>query len=97
MPRPKGSKNKKNVDNNEGGFIIPTEDLSNIVEKSIEKMEEQGNADELTSVYEAAQQLKTNEHAIKLWVSHGHLKEINGRITVRSIKECRFNNARRFR
>jgi purine-nucleoside phosphorylase len=52
------------------------------------------NEGETVSIYEASQQLRTSELAIKTWVDHGHLTSVNGRIPVRSIRECRFNTRR---
>lgn len=83
MSRPIGSKNKiddeKAVDNSEN---------QNVVEEKKE------TEPEFVSVFEAAARLKTTEPTIKLWVDHGHLVARNGNISIRSIRECRFNTRR---
>lgn len=84
MARPKGSKNKsEETDRDE-----PT-----AVTEPTEKVKTESD-EETVSLYEAAEQLRTNETTIKVWIDHGHLRSINGRIPVRSIRECRFNTRR---
>lgn len=83
MSRPKGSRNR---------FINGIHDDGVAELKPQEKIEVDDNGS--VSIFEAAQQLEASEHAIKVWVDHGHLTSVNGRITVRSIRECRFNTGR---
>jgi hypothetical protein len=85
MSRHKGSKNRIVIGEHENGIIE---------DNHVEKEEVTDNENETVSIYEASQQLQAPESTIKVWVSHGHLTSINGRIPVRSIAECRFNTRR---
>lgn len=84
MSRPKGSKNRN--DGNESD--------SDNIENKMEEKESILVENETVSIFEASEQLGTSESTIKIWVDHGHLTSINGRIPVRSIRECRFNPRR---
>ena len=85
MSRHKGSKNR---------IVIGEHDNGIAEDNQVEKEEVADNDNETVSIYEASQQLRASELAIKTWVDHGHLSSINGRIPVRSIRECRFNTRR---
>ena len=110
MGRKRGSKNKNAeilVDESDSNSVedykepqiteFEEEQKYSVVEAEKESEQEESIEDpETISTYDAAQRLKTTEPTIKLWVDHGHLQMRNGRIPIRSIKECRFNNKRRF-
>lgn len=49
---------------------------------------------EYISTFKAAERLNTSEATIELWIDHGHLEGENGKVSVRSIKNCRFNTRR---
>jgi hypothetical protein len=85
MSRHKGSKNRVVIGDHSNG----------ITDGQQEKKEETViNDSETVSIYEASQRLATSERTVKMWIDHGHLTSINGRIPVRSITECRFNTRR---
>lgn len=99
MSRHKGSKNRTDK-------VVSKEALINELKKYLhdddidekivdEVISDNGKTeDETVSIFEASEQLRTSELTIKTWVDHGHLTSINGRIPVRSIRECRFNTRR---
>jgi hypothetical protein len=91
MARPKGSKNKSEE---KKPVEVSREELFDELEKDLEEKKPAPESDESISIYEASQQLNTTEPTIKVWIDHGHLTEINGRIPVRSIKMCKFNTRR---
>jgi len=96
MARPRGSKNKDGNDVTKEEFVAELEkyvDKGDIDEKIVNEImaDSTEQDDETVSVYEASQRLNANESTIKVWIDHGHLRSINGRITVGSIRECRFN------
>ena len=99
MSRPRGSKNKKKAvpDITDVGPMPEPPPENKPIEVTIKPDLTNVSAVKSVSIYEAAQKLKTTENTIKLWVSHGHLEEFNGRIPVNSIEMCRFNSSRRFR
>lgn len=89
MPRPKGSKNKTKEE------VKATEILNEEPElDGVDDSEDEEPEDEYISAFQAADRLNTTEPTIKIWVDHGHLKQQNGMISARSIRECRFNTRR---
>jgi hypothetical protein len=84
MSRHKGSKNR----------VVIGSRVDEITEGQPVEKKETVNESETVSIYEASQQLQASEGTIKMWVDHGHLTSVNGRIPVRSIRECRFNTRR---
>lgn len=93
MPRPRGSKNKKVVPDIPYLPPPPPPETKEAIE---EPKSEPKQLPETVSAFEAADLLNTTESTIKMWVDHGHLTGKNGRISVNSIRECRFNTQRRF-
>lgn len=85
MSRHKGSKNRVVIGEHDNGIAE---------DNQVEKEEVADNDNETVSIYEASQRLATSERTVKMWIDHGHLTSINGRIPVRSITECRFNTRR---
>jgi hypothetical protein len=85
MSRHKGSKNRVVIGEHSNG--IPEDVQAGKEEVAV-------NDDETVSIFEASEQLGTSERAIKMWIDHGHLTSVNGRIPVMSIRECRFNTRR---
>ena len=104
MSRPRGSKNKisDEVIVEETNVVEQQETVEARPEATEHKLDPDLDPDpepvlepdETVSVYEASQHFRTTEQTIKTWIDHGHLTERNGRIPVRSIKECRFNTRR---
>lgn len=84
MSRHKGSKNR----------VVIGSRVDEITEGQPVEKKETVNESETVSIYEASQRLATSERTVKMWIDHGHLTSINGRIPVRSIRECRFNTRR---
>lgn len=86
MARPKGSKNKIS-----GEEVVDNNENEQKIEQRIEEKEE---PDEFISTFSAAERLDTTEPTIKLWIDHGHLRGHGGLVSMRSIKQCRFNTRR---
>lgn len=101
MPRPKGSRNKKNDEKlSETNPVKPEPIGESPVNSAIDAVKESKKIekdvqDNFVSMFQAADQFGVTEDTIKLWIDHGHLRGGNGRVSVRSITECRFNNQRR--
>jgi hypothetical protein len=86
MSRPIGSKNKAD----ENVKIVEINEVEQQGQPKVAKTEPK--IDETISFFEASQYLKTSESTIKIWIDHGHLESINGRIPMRSITMCKFNS-----
>jgi len=101
MSRHKGSKNRTDKEvskenlTNELKKYLHDDDINEVIVDEIISDNGKSDKDEKpVSIYEASQELGVSESTIRIWVDHGHLTSINGRIPVRSIRECRFNTGR---